>query len=153
MASNLTIESPNFDKIDKEAGQFTSDAINVLWTTLNYLMKQERTHARLAAEQIRSKIKQVSAAASVDNLDLEGASIVEFTGGSAQNFTGMRAPETGQSRVVIVYTSGAGTITHKHQVTSESANQLTLASGADTAAATGACVVYAYISSKWKEVA
>ena len=31
MATNLTIEAPNFEKIDEEAGEFTSSAINLLW--------------------------------------------------------------------------------------------------------------------------
>jgi hypothetical protein len=151
MASNLTIESPNLDKIDKEAGQFTSDAINTLWASLNYAMKQERSDFRLVRDMIQPKVKMVAAAASVDNLDLEDSSVVEFTGGSAQNFTGMRAPETGRTRWVFVYVSGAGTITLKHNVTSESQNRLFNSSGADVALATGAGALYVYLSGLWRK--
>jgi hypothetical protein len=153
MSNNLTIESPNFDKIEKESGQFTSDAISLLWAALNDTRKSMRIGDRLATEMMRPKLKQVSAAASVDNLDLEGCSVVEFIGASAQNFTGMRAPETGRTQIVVVYTSGTGTITHKHEVTSESQNRLTLAGGADSAQATRGCVVYAYLSGGWREIA
>ena len=136
MATNLTIESPNLDKIDKEAGPFTSSAINLLWLALNDTRAIERRDMRRASEIVAPKVLSVAAAASVDNLDLEGASIVSFTGGTGQNFTGMRAPETGASRVVFVQVSGTGTITCKHNATSETANQLTNKTGADVALTT-----------------
>ena len=122
MSSNLTIESPNFDKINKEAGQFTSDAVSLLWAALNDTRATERRGHRLSVEQLAPKVIQVSAAASVNNLDLQGGSVVEFTGGSSQNLTGFRAPDTGRTRLVVVYVSGAGTITTKHLVTPETGN-------------------------------
>lgn len=153
MASNLTIESPNLDKIEKEAGQFTRDAINTLWAALNETRKTERVDFRQVRDILGPKVIQVDAGASVDNLDLQGASVVEFTGSSAQNFTGMRAPETGRTRLVIVAVTGSGTITAKHLVTSESANQLDNAGAADLTLATRGAVIYAYLSGKWREVA
>lgn len=153
MANNLTIESPNFEKITKEAGQFTSDAINLLWAALNDTRKTMRTGIRQAQEVVQPKVKSLAPSASVDNLDLEGASIVSFTGADSVNFTGMRAPETGASRIVFVQVNGAGTITAKHNVTSESANRLSNASGADVSLATGAGIIYVYLNSLWREVA
>ena len=153
MSYNLTIESPNLEKITKEAGQFTSDAISTLWAALNDTRRTERVNSRLAKEMLAPKVLTVVAAASVDNLDLEGASIVSFSGGTAQNFTGMRAPETNQSRVVFVQVSQAGTITIKNSLTSESQNQFVTNTGADVAKTVGTGAVFAYLVSKWRQVA
>lgn len=153
MATNQTVEAPNFEKIAKEAGQFTSDAINLLWAAINDTRATERRDHRMASEQLAPKVLTVDAAASINDLDLEGASIVSFVGASAQNFTGIRAPETGKSRIAFIQVNGAGTITIKHSVTSETANQFVCSTGADTARATGTGIVFAYLSSRWREVA
>lgn len=99
------------------------------------------------------KVLSLEPSASVDNLDLAGCSIVSFLGTSAQNLTGFRAPETGTSRVVIVHVSGSGTITVKHEVTSESTNQIVLSSGTDVTLTTGNGIILAYLASRWREVA
>ena len=153
MASNLTIEAPNFEKIAKEAGQFTSDAITTLWAALNDTRSDVRVQTRLAKGQIEPGLLSLAPAASTNNLDLGESSIVSFTGSSAQNFTGMKAPETGKARVVWVQVSGSATITAKHNATSETANQLTNATGADVSLSTGKGIIYAYLASKWREVA
>lgn len=153
MAFNLTIESPNFEKIEKEAGQHTSDGIGTLWNALNETRKDARGDFRRARDIVAPKVLQVTAAASVDNLDLQGCSIVEFIGTTAQNFTGMKAPSTGASRVVWVYVTGSGTITAKHSVTSETENQLINESAADVTLSTNKGIIYVYLSGKWREVA
>lgn len=153
MATNQTVEAPNYEKIAKEAGQFTSDAINLLWLALNDTRATERRDFRAASEKLAPKVLSVTAAASIDNLDLEGASIVSFVGTTAQNLTGMRAPETGKSRLVFIQVNGTGTITVKNNATSETANQIVLSTGADTARATGTGIVLVYLNSKWREVA
>ena len=151
MANNLTIESPNFDKIDKEAGQFTADAVSLLWAALNDTRKSQRIGDRIAQEQLAPKVIQRAPSASVDNLDSEGASVIEFTGASSVNFTGIRAPETGKTRVIFVYVSGAGTITLKHTATSEAGNQLYTSVAGDVALATGAGTHLVYLSGKWRQ--
>ena len=153
MANNLTIESPNFDKIDEESGHFTADAVNLLWQALNETRAELRRGVRRATDMIEPKVLQITAAASVDNLDLQGCSTVEFIGASAQNFTGMRAPETGRSRVVVVYVTGNGTITAKHNVTSETASRLRNELELDTVLVTGTGTAYVYLSGQWRELA
>lgn len=153
MSSNLTIESPNFEKITKEAGQFTSDAISTLWAALNDTRAELRRSSRAAKDLLEPKVLTLSPSASVNDLDLQGCSVVSFTGSSAVDFTGMRAPETGKSRVVLVQVSGTGTVTAKHNLTSETANQLTHESGADVSLSTGKGIIYVYLQSKWREVA
>src|SRR4051812_19597493 len=116
MGNNLSIEAPNFDKIDKEAGQFTSTAISIFWAAYNDTRKVERTHFTILTHEIFVQPYLLSAAASVDNLDLRDYSVLQFTGGTAQNFTGIVAPETGKVKVVLVKVTGTGTITAKHNV-------------------------------------
>lgn len=152
MASNLTIESPNTERIAKEAGQFTADAINTLWAALNDTRAALRKDFRLAVEKVTTKVLTLDPSASVDNLDSQGASSVSFIGGT-QNFTGIRAPETGESRVVFIQNSGGGTITIKNETTSESANRFVMADGSDYALSTGKGLVVQYIASRWREVA
>lgn len=152
MASNFTIESPNFDKIGVEAGQFTSDAISTLWSALNDTRRVERVDFRIAKNIIAPKLIAITPSASVDNLDISDCSVLQFAGSSSVNFTGMRAPETGQTRIVLVHVTGSGTITAKHNVTSESANRLSNSTGADVTLATGASALYVYLSSLWRQV-
>lgn len=153
MSTNLTIESPNFDKIRKEAGQFTSDAVRLLWEALNDTRSTERRDINLLTRAFTAL--SLSPVASVDNQDLGATSVftvVSFLGGSAQNLTGFKAPETGQARLVFVQVSGAGTITVKHNATSETANRIITSTGADVARATGSGMVLAYLASNWRQV-
>ena len=153
MAENQTVESPNFEKISEEAGQFTSDAVALLWAAVNDTRATDRRTNRVAVETLSPKILVISPSASVDNLALNGASVLSFQGGTAQNFTGMLAPETDRTYVVFVHVSGAGTITAKQAVTSEAANQLTNIGGVDAPLVTGQGAVYIYSAAKWRQVA
>lgn len=152
MSTNLTVESPDFAKIQREAGQFTSSAISLLWAALNDTRATERRDFRRARDQHEPKVLTLAPSGSTDNLDLQGCSVVSFTGGSGQNFTGMRAPESSTSRVVYVQVSGAGTITVKHDATSETANRIITSTGADVGVTTGKGMVLAYLQSNWRQV-
>jgi hypothetical protein len=153
MASNLTIESPNFEKIQKEAGQHTADAVNLLWQALNETRKDERTHYRLSRDILAPKVLIATPTAAVNNLDLQDCSIISFQGSTSVDVSGFRAPETGTSRILFIQVSGAGTITIKHAATSEADNQISTASGADVTLSTGGGIILAYLASKWREVA
>lgn len=153
MATNQTIESPNYEKISKEAGQFTADAINLLWAALNDTRATERRDVRRATEIVAPKFISLTAAASVNDLDLEGSSVVSFIGADAHNFTGMRAPETGQTRIVFVQVNGTGTITVKNNATSEAANRIITSIGGDLAMTQGTGMIFVYLAGNWKEVA
>lgn len=152
MSTNLTVESPAFDKIADEAGNFTADAIGLLWAALNDTRATMRRETRRAQDVMEPKDLALSAAASVDNLDITGYSTIEFTGASAQNFTGLRAPETSRGRIVLVHVSGAGTITMKNSATSETANQIVTTTGADVSLTTGKGAVLKYAQAKWRQV-
>ena len=153
MAGNLSIESPNFEKIGKEAGEYTSSAVNVLWAALNDTRKTERSHFLISSSEQFVQPYTLSAAASVDNLDMRGFGLLLFTGASAQNFTGIVAPETGKCKFILVKVVGAGTITAKNNATSLAANRLALSGGADYAMSTGKGLIVAYVNSLWQEIA
>lgn len=153
MATNQTVESPNFEKIGKEAGNFTSDAINLLWAAINDTRAAERRDFRRATETLEPKIKALSPSGAVNDLDLEGASVVSLEGSSAINFSGMKAPETNHYRIVFIQVNGSGTITIKNSATSETQNQFVTSTGADVARATGTGIVFVYLNAKWREVA
>lgn len=152
MAQNQTIESPNFEKVSKEAGQFTSDAVSLLWNALNDTRQTERRDFRTAQEMIAPKVLLMSPSANQDNVDTEGASVISFTGAASVNVTGFRAPSTGQTRVLFCQINGAGTITFVHNATSEEANRLVLSTGANMARATNSGIIFAYLSSRWREI-
>jgi hypothetical protein len=153
MAFNLTIESPNFEKIVKETGQFTRDAVNTIWAALNDTRSVvRRTYLELKNE-LKPAFLSLAPAGSTDNLDITNVSIISFTGGTAQNLTGLRAPETGEAKVVFISVLGAGTITMKNNATSDVGNRLSNATGADVTRATGQGIIYVYLSGAWREVA
>jgi len=146
------MESPNFDKIAVEAGDFTAEAVNSLYLSINELRRSIQ-FLNIATDVLTPRVITLSPSASVDNLDLSGCSVVSFVGSSAQNFTGIQAPETGISQIVIVHVSGSGTITVKHELTSEAQNQISTSSGSDVTLSTGNGIILAYLASKWREVA
>lgn len=153
MSNNLSIEAPNFDKIDKEAGQYTASAISTLWAALNDTRKTERLHYLIISnEEFVGSLEQAPSA-SLDNLDMRGFSLLLFTGSSAQNFTGIVAPETGRVKVVMVKVVGSATITVKNNATSLAANRIALANGADYSMTTGKGLVLAYVNSLYQEIA
>lgn len=153
MATNLSIESPNFEKISKEAGQFTSDAISLLWNALNDTRATERRDFREASEKVSPKVLTLAPSANQDDLDLQGASVLSFTGSAGVNVTGFRAPDTGKTRILFCQVNGTGTITFIHNATSETANRLFTSTAADVARATNTGIVFVYLEGRWREVA
>lgn len=150
---SLDIQAPNFDKIEKEAGAYTSQAVFTLWAAFNALTSTERAHSTIAISELFSNTVTVSAGASIDNLDMRGFGTLAFSGASAQNFTGIVAPETGRTKFVFVKVYGAGTITAKHNVTSIAANRLSLSGAVDFAMTTGKGLILAYVNTFWSEIA
>lgn len=153
MATNQSVEAPNYEKISKEAGQFTSDAIALLWAAINDTRDSQRRGLRENSEKVGPKVLSLAPAGNQDNLDIEGSSVVSFTGAASVNITGFRAPDTGKTRILFCQVNGAGTITFIHAATSETVNQIVLSTGANTARATNTGIVFAYLESRWREVA
>lgn len=146
------MSTPDFGRIEQEAGLATHDGVQSLWLLLNNGIIDEARNLQIVKNRLEPKVLVSSPSASVDNLNLQESSIIHFTGASSVNFTGMLAPEPGKARVVFVHVSGAGTITLKHNVTSSAANRLSLITGADTALATGKSAIFIYLSSLWRQI-
>lgn len=153
MAINQTIESPNFEKIAKEAGQFTSDAISLLWNALNDTRTTERRDFREVREKVAPRVLNLAPSTNQDDLDTEGASVLSFTGADSVNVSGFRAPDTGKTRLLLCQVNGSGTITFLNASTSESSNQIVTSTGANVARATNTGICFLYLGDKWREVA
>lgn len=150
MSSNLTIESPDFDYIKKESGVITSDAIKLIWLALNFEIQNRRSTVNAATDRLEGKITSDSSTLSEDNLDVQGSLIWWYNTSSAINVTGIRNGIEG--RVVFIHNVGSGTITFKHNTTSDASNRLLLAAAADKAVATNKSIVLMFINSRWREM-
>jgi hypothetical protein len=150
VAENLSIESPDFEAIRKEAGITTSDAVQLLWEVLNYEIAQRRKTVRDAKEVDEGKVSVYAQTANTDNYDDQRASIIEFTGSASINFTGIRNGIEG--RRITLHNIGTGTITLKHNTTSDSANRLFNDTGADKSLTQNSSIVYLYLNGSWKEL-
>jgi hypothetical protein len=139
----------DYGLIEAESGPATTQAIQSLSLALESAKIDLARSLQVAKDRIEPKTKTVAQSANMNNLALDGASVVHFTGASSVDLTGFVAPEPGRARVLIVFSSGAGTITMKHEVTSTAANRLDLITGADT---TLVGTVFVYLSSRWRQV-
>lgn len=144
--------APAFQSVASETGPATENALRTVWLDLQSLERKEITDIDLARSLIAPRVLQVSATGPVNNLDLGVASVIQFTGSSAQNLTGIIAPETGATRVVIVHVTGAGTITTKHLAGPTATNMLSNSTAGDVTLSTGKSAIYIYLSSLWRQV-
>lgn len=150
MAENLTIASPDLDEIRKEAGTATENAVNLLWRVLNQEIRDRRRTVRIAAETDSGKVLISTATTDQSNFDSKDATTIQFTGGSAFNFSGIRSGTAG--RRILVHNLGAGTITLKHNATSDAANRFFLDTGADKSLVQNASIVFIYLNGGWREM-
>ena len=151
MASQLTIESPNFDRIRKLDGRAIEDAVRLLWFVANNAADVERRDIEIARNSINNAILYSAPAAAQHNFDLKDAGIVTFTGATAFDLTGVRNGSEGAIRLLV--NLGAGTITVKHEsASSDAANRINTSTGADVSVTTAKSVLLAYCNSRWREV-
>ena len=150
MAENLSIASPDLDEIRKEAGTSTMNAVNLLWRVLNQEIAERRRGVRAARERAQKKIFVSGATTNQDNFDVDFATILEFTGGSAFNLTGVRNGTEGQ--ILFIHNLGAGTVTLVHNATSDASNRLFLDTGANKSLVQNASIVFLYLNGSWKEM-
>lgn len=153
MSDNLSLQSPDFDLIEKESGRATRDAAKLLWAALNFEMASRRQGVRLVQEKISPKVISDAPSAQQNNYDLEGSSILHLTGSAAQTFTGFRAPSTGESRILFIHNSGSATYTIANASgSSDSANQIRTQSGANVSITQDKSMVLLYLNSLWREL-
>lgn len=151
MATNQTIQSPDFDLIKK--GNFNSiqDAIRLLWFTANDEAALRRQNDRLAADRLSPKVLNLAPTTSQNNLDSQGSGLLVFTGTTAVNVTGIIAKSEGD--IIFCFVQGTGTITFKHNSgSSDSGNVFLFFSAGDLAVATNKAVILTYLLGKWREL-
>lgn len=153
MAVNLSIQSPDFERIKTEAGYFTRDAIMLLWLGLNDTRATETRDVTGLRSEIQPAVLKLSPTTAQNNLDIRGRTVLSFEGSTAVNLTGMTAPDTDTCKLVIMQNSGTGTITIKNlSSSSEDQNQFSSSAGSDVSLSAGKATVWAYLASKWRQI-
>lgn len=151
MAQQLTIEAPDFDRVKRETGVSTRDAITTLWRVANEESGARRDGVRAAIERECPKEIILAPAGAQHDLDTEFATVLRFDGAAAFNLTGLQArPEP---TVVYLVVMGAGTLTVKNENGSSlDRNRLLTYSGGDLIITTGLTGTFRYLNSRWREV-
>ena len=151
MAENLSIESPDFDRIKRGNPHAIEDAIRLLWIVLNNELRVRRQADRRIEERLSPKVLPRSPSGNENNVDTEGAGFVVYTGSTAVNITGYRAREDGD--ILFVHVTGSGTITHMNQsASSDAGNRFVFQAAADKAVATNRSIVLQYYNARWREM-
>lgn len=151
MAENLSIESPDFDRIRKGEGHATEDAIRLLWYVLNNEIKSRRQGDRLISDRLGPKVLARAPTGGENNVDTQGAGIIFYTGATSVAITGYRAGEEGD--ILFIHVTGAGTITHNNQdANSDAGNRFVFQAGANKAVATNRSLVLQYFNTRWREL-
>jgi hypothetical protein len=150
MSERLIIELPNFDDVERETGTETRNALTLIWSILNQeLLLRVRT-VNEAKDTLRVKVLSSAPASDQHNFDTDRATICYFTGSTGIDLTGIRNGTEGA--ILILHTTGSGTITLKDQSGSSSAdNQIITSTGGNRAMATDKSAILLYLNAKWRE--
>lgn len=151
MGAQLTIESPDFDRIKKESGSATRDALVLLWRVANDEALQRRTGIRLAQDKEVGLVQYDAPTTQQDNYNAGDGLYVVFTGSTAFPLTGIRNGVDG--RRYDLHNLGTGTITIKYEsASSDSANRFDTHTAADVTVATGKTFMVRYLNGRWREL-
>jgi len=147
----LTVEAPDFDYIEREAGIHTRDAVQTLWLVANDEAASRRQGVREAIERIQPKGIIQSPAADQNDLNTQFSGVMRFDGSVSFNITGLQArPEP---TIVYLVVLGAGTVTLKNNSGSSiDRNRILTFSGGDLAIGTGETAMLMYLNTRWRQV-
>ncbi len=146
-----SIEAIDFDRIRRGDMHEAGNGIELVWEALNAEISARQKQLRLAINRSERAVFEYAPTGNVNDLDIGDTSIVLFTGASSVNLTGLLAPSAGAARSVVLAVLGAGTITVKHNATSENANRILTFSVGDVAIATNKFMRLLYLNSRWRE--
>lgn len=151
MASQLTIDSPEFDYVERETGVHTRDALYTLWLVANDEAASRRSGVREAIERLCPKEIILSPTVAQNDADTEFATVLRFDGSTSVNITGFQArPEP---TVLFLFVLGSGTITLRNENASSIArNRILTNSGANLALTTNTAVMLMYLNTRWREM-
>jgi hypothetical protein len=151
MATNLTIESPDFDRIGAGDPRATQDAVRLLWMALNSEASTRRQVVRKVGDRWDKAVLASSPTVAQNNLAYGDVAILRFDGSTAFNLTGIRAGLEGSCLLIMVL--GSATVTLKDDdANSDAINRILTNSGADLAVATNKGVLLSYLNARWREV-
>ncbi|NBR88175.1 MAG: hypothetical protein EBT61_22275 [Verrucomicrobia bacterium] len=151
MANQLTIDSPEFDYIYREAGRATRDGIQSLWLVANDEAASRRAGVREAIERMCPKEIIQSPTASQNDYDTKLSTVLRFDGSTAINVTGFQART--EPTILFLFVLGSATITLKNESASSiDRNRILTFSGADLAIAQGKSVMLMYLNTRWREI-
>lgn len=154
MADHIPIETPDFPAIEHETGPFTMAGLQRIWLYLTTQNIRNRKDTQISKDRLEPLAVVKAQTGSMDNFAIGNASVVQFTGSSAGNLTGMTPPETAKSRIVIITNTGSAIITLKHESGSSTAtNRFHLAAGGDYLLAPDQSIIVVYESSRWRGAA
>ena len=152
MPTNLSIESPDFDRIRKGDFHSIEDAIRLLWYVANEEARLRRSADRRIEDRLSPRVLSRAPSGNENNVDLEGAGLIVYTGSSSVNITGYRAPSR-DGDVILILVTGSGTITHMDQDgDSDAGSRMVFQAAADEAVATNTALMLSYYDSRWREM-
>ena len=151
MATNLSVESPDFDRIRKGDSAATEDAVRLLWYVMNNEIASRRRGDRLISERLSPKVLLKAPSGGENNIDTEGAGLIVYTGATGVTQTGYRAGQDGD--ILFILVTGSGTISHAHQsASSDAGNRIVTFLGLTKAVATNQALVLIYQDARWREL-
>ncbi len=150
MAENLTVESPDFDRIKKESGPATRDAVQLLWFVANGEGAERRRGVRAAQEESLRKVKSDAPTDTMNDYDTEGSPVIVLIASTPIALTGIRNGIQGLHRTF--HNLGTADIVAVHENDlSEALNRLDLRADANVSIATGQCISFRYLNSRWRQ--
>lgn len=151
MAINLSIESPDFDRIGNGDARATMDGIRLLWMAMNAEASNRRQAIRQVGDRMDKAVLVLSPTAAQHNLAYGNVTTLRFDGSTSVNLTGIRAGLEGSILLLVVLGSGTITLVDDSS-SSEATNRILTASGSDLAVATNTAVMLQYLNARWREV-
>lgn len=150
MATNLVVESPDFDKIRKESGWATEDAVKRLWYVLNDEIRVRRISVRQATDKIDGVVITDAPSAQQDDYDAANATVIYFNGTTSFTFTGLRNGTPG--RVLFIHNGNTATITIGNaHAGSATTNRIVTSTGGDKSLTQDTTIILQYIDDRWRE--
>lgn len=151
MLTGENLIPPSFDAIRRGDKDAVEHGIKVVWDGLLSEIRERAKGLTKTLDRFDKKVLDLAPSANTNNLNYQKAGILQFTGSSSVNLTGIIAPER-DGAMLILHNTGSGTITLKHQdANSDAANRFSMASGADRSLATNSTLIIGYLASRWRD--
>jgi hypothetical protein len=150
--SRIELPIPSYTAIRNGDNHATEDAIRGIVKFLQDELTAVHKSLNKATNSFNKAVYALAPTANTNNLNYMKTGVLHFTGGTAVNLTGIIAPEI-EGAVLILHTTGAGTITAKHQDgNSDAQNRIVSASAADRAISTGKTLILCYLADRWRDI-